>query len=153
MQFEQPCRLLCRCSSNMRADTYLEHILPDNWRLRSQKADSLALHQTPSRQKHCWTAQPFTQTSCMKRGCPACAGQAPGRCNSLQALYPDIAAEWDHSKNNGQPSNHPASSHHLAWWSSLQHGSWQQTIDSHTQLIHQRTARQQRFQQRQISAL
>ena len=42
------------------------------------------------------------------------------RCNSLQSLYPDTAAEWDYSRNQGQLSGYTASSHYLAWWSSPQ---------------------------------
>ena len=46
--------------------------------------------------------------------------------NSMEAIY---SGEWDHP---GQPSADPASSHHLAWWSNTQRGSWQQSIGSCT---------------------
>ncbi|KAL3158563.1 hypothetical protein ABBQ38_010782 [Trebouxia sp. C0009 RCD-2024] len=73
--------------------------------------------------------------------CPFCAGRAAFRCKSLQAFYPDTAAEWDYSTNQDQPSDYSASSHHMAWWSSPQRGSWQQSIHSRTSQIHQKTAR------------
>ncbi|KAL3152655.1 hypothetical protein ABBQ38_012253 [Trebouxia sp. C0009 RCD-2024] len=83
-------------------------------------------------QEHSWSAQPFQRTSRLKTGCPFCAGKVACECNSLQGLYPDTAAEWNYSKNQGQPSDHTAGSHHLAWWSTPHCGSWQQTINSRT---------------------
>ena len=68
---------------------------------------------------------------------------------TLEARYPDTAAEWDRSKNKGRPSDYPASSSCLAWWSSCQRRTWQQTINSRAYAVHQRTARLQRSQQRQ----
>ncbi|KAL3155951.1 hypothetical protein ABBQ32_012944 [Trebouxia sp. C0010 RCD-2024] len=52
--------------------------------------------------------------------------------DSLMALYPDTAADWDYSKNQGRPSDFTASSEYLAWWSSPQRGSWQQIVQSCT---------------------
>ena len=93
---------------------------------------------------------PYHRTGRRQSGCPFCAGQAACTCNSLQALYPDIAAQWDYSKNEGQPSDFPGSSSYLAWWSSPQRGSWQQFIKSRTSQEQQRTARHLlRLQQRQ----
>ena len=84
-----------------------------------------------------------------KTGCPRCAGQASCKCNSLQALYPDIAAEWDYAKNEGQPSDCTASSHHLFWWFSSKRGSWQQAIYSCSEGLRSKPARLKRIQQRQ----
>ena len=66
--------------------------------------------------------------------------QVAGRCISLQALYPDIAAEWHHNRYEGQPSDCPASPKHLAWWSIPQRGSWQQVITSRPVVAFQRAA-------------
>ena len=120
-----------------------------NTRLRSAKQIDWLCTKCPAGQEHSWSAMPFNRTDHSKSGCPFCAGKAACKCNSLQALYPAIAAEWDYSKNQGQPSKYPASSHYLAWWSSSQRGSWQQTINSRTNAVHQRSARLQRVQQRQ----
>ena len=100
-------------------------------------------------QKHRWSSQPYHRTGKSKTGCPVCAGKVACRCNSLQALYPDMAAEWDHHKNEGQPSDYSASSGHLAWWCNPQRGSWQQTITSRTDMVYKRTRRLQRVQHRE----
>ena len=126
---------------------------PHNTRLRSAKQIDWLCTQCPAGQQHSWSTKPYQRTSHNKSGCPFCAGQSACRCNSLQALYPAIAAEWDYSKNTSQPSDYPASSNYLAWWSSPQRGSWQQTIHSRTNGVHQRTARPQRVQQRQDALL
>ena len=125
---------------------------PNNTTLRSAKQIWWLCTKCAVGQHHSWSARPYTRTSYRRRGCPFCAGKLACKCNSLQALYPDTAAEWDHGKNQGQPSEYTASSHHLAWWSSPQGGSWQQTINSRTSGEQQKTARLQRIQQQQSSA-
>ena len=92
-------------------------------------------------QKHRWSASLNSRAGRTKPGCPFCAGKAACKCNSLQALYPDIAAEWDYAKNNCQPSDHTASTAYVAWWFSPQRGSWQQSIDSRTGNVRQQSAR------------
>ena len=124
---------------------------PHNTRLRSHKKIDWLCTKCPAGQEHRWSAQPRHRTSHHKTGCPVCAGKAACKCNSLQALYPAIAAEWDYSKNKGQPSGYPASSNYLAWWSSPQRGSWQQTITSRTYTVYQRTAGPRRVQERQAA--
>ncbi|KAL3147773.1 hypothetical protein ABBQ32_002507 [Trebouxia sp. C0010 RCD-2024] len=103
---------------------------PDNTRLRSGKKVFWLCTHCPAGQEHSWPAMPGQRTTGSMSGCPFCAGQAACTCNSLQALYPDIAAKWDHSKNAGLPSDFTGSSSHLAWWSSPQRARWQQSIHS-----------------------
>ena len=129
-----------------------ENNYPHNITLQSGKPIHWLCTKCPAGQKHSWSAQPCARTGQHKAGCPVCAGKVACRCNSLQALYPDTAAEWDHDKNEGQPSDYSASSKHLIWWSSPQRDSWQQTITSRTSTVHKRTARLQHVQQRQSSA-
>ena len=105
---------------------------PDKVTLQSHKQIFWLCTNCPAGQQHSWPAQPYQRTDRNKSGCPYCAGRATCRCNSLQALHPDIAAEWDHAKNQGQLSDYTASSHHVAWWFSPQRGSWQQAIDMRT---------------------
>ena len=130
----------------------VEHNYPHNTTLMSHKQIHWLCTKCPAGQTHRWSAKPYTRTRQRKAGCPACAGRAACRCNSLQALYPDTAAEWDDNKNKGQPSDYPASSHHLAWWRSPQRGSWQQIITSRASGIFQRTAKLRRIKQRQSFA-
>ena len=50
---------------------------------------------------HKWPAAPGTRTnpSVNFPGCPFCAGKKVSVTNSLEAKFPDIAAEWDHERN------------------------------------------------------
>ena len=105
---------------------------PCNTTMKSSKRIYWLCTKCPAGQQHSWSAQPSDRTKPARPGCPFCAGQAACKCNSLQALCPDVAAEWDYAKNQGQPSNYTASSHHLAWWVSPKRGTWQQTINSRT---------------------
>ncbi|KAL3158683.1 hypothetical protein ABBQ32_011425 [Trebouxia sp. C0010 RCD-2024] len=105
---------------------------PDSTKLKSNKYIFWLCDKCPAGQKHSWSARPAHRNSRNKTGCPFCSGKNACRCNSLQALYPDTAAEWDCIQNEGQPSDYPAGSTYLAWWSSPQRGSWQATIHSRT---------------------
>ncbi|KAL3130458.1 hypothetical protein ABBQ38_008279 [Trebouxia sp. C0009 RCD-2024] len=122
---------------------------PDKVRLKSHKQIFWLCAKCPVGQEHSWSAQPTSRTCRGKTGCPYCAGKAACRCNSLQALYPDIAAEWDHVRNKGQPSDHTAGTRYLAWWLSRQRGSWQQTVLARTYVIRKRFTRLKHSLQRQ----
>ena len=125
---------------------------PDKVTLRSAKKIFWLCTKCPAGQEHSWSAQPATRTGRIKRGCRFCAGKGACRCNSLQALHPDTAAEWDYTKNQGQPNDYPASSNFKAWWSSPQRASWQQSIGSRTSQVRQKSARLERIQQRHNSS-
>ena len=124
---------------------------PHNTRLHSCKQIFWLCNKCPRGQEHSWSAKPTDRSGKTKTGYPFCAGQAACRCNSLQALYPAIAAEWDYAKNQSQPSDHTAGSHDVAWWFSPQHGSWQQSINSRKTNV-QWSARSKRIQQGRDSA-
>ncbi|KAL3151038.1 hypothetical protein ABBQ38_012907 [Trebouxia sp. C0009 RCD-2024] len=125
---------------------------PDKVRLQSHKQIFWLCNRCPTGQEHSWSAQPSQRTTRGKTGCPYCAGKAACRCNSLQALYPDIAAEWDHVRNKGQPSHHTAGTRYLAWWFSIQRGSWQQTIHARTTSKKMRVAARKHKLRMQTSA-
>ncbi|KAL3138661.1 hypothetical protein ABBQ32_006419 [Trebouxia sp. C0010 RCD-2024] len=105
---------------------------PANTTLKSNKQIFWLCTKCPAGQQHSWAAPPHRRARRSKPGCPFCAGQAACKCNSLQALYPDVAAEWDCSKNTGQPCDYTARSHKVVWWCTPQCGSWPQTICSRT---------------------
>ena len=49
---------------------------------------------------HSWQARPCNQTSpTQPTGCPCCVGKKPCKCNSLETVCPDIAADFDVEKN------------------------------------------------------
>ena len=105
---------------------------PRNTTLRSGKQIYWLCTKCPAGQEHSWLAEPNNRTGHKQSGCPICAGHVACQCNSLQALFPDIAAEWDHGRNKSLPSDYTAQSHHLAWWYTPQCGSWQQRVDHRT---------------------
>ena len=126
---------------------------PGNTTLQSGKRIFWLCNKCPAGQQHSWPARPSSRTGRIKRGCPMCAGRKACRCNSLQALCPDVAAEWDCSKNKGQHSDYTVSSNRLAWWSRPQRGSWQQIIHCHTSKVLQRPAKLKRIQGTQAASV
>ena len=88
---------------------------PDKLRLRSHKQIFWLCTKCPVGQEHSWSARPLLKMGRSKTGCSFCVGHVACRCNSLQALYLDAAAEWDYSKNQGQPSVYTAGCNYLAW--------------------------------------
>ena len=130
----------------------LQGNFPHNTTLKSNKQIFWVCHSCPAGQEHSWPAAMCSRSSPPKPGCPVCAGKVACKCNSLQALYPDIAAEWDYAKNEGQPSNYTAGSSHEAWWFSPQQGSWQRSINSRITNVQSGPARQKRILQKQLLA-
>ena len=65
-------------------------------------------------------------------GCPCCFGSKVCTCNSLQTLFPDVAAEWDYTKNEGTPSDTTARTKDRVWWHNSKRGYFQATIVSRT---------------------
>ena len=66
---------------------------------------------------HSWRAALYSRTT-LGTGCPVCTGkQALAGENDLATLYPDIAAQWDETKNGTlRPSNVTADSNRRVWW-------------------------------------
>ncbi|KAL3147894.1 hypothetical protein ABBQ32_002610 [Trebouxia sp. C0010 RCD-2024] len=122
---------------------------PDNVTLGSRKQIFWLCTKCPVGQVHSWSATPNDRSGRRRSGCPVCAGMVACRCNSLQALYPDIAAEWDHSKNRSQLSKYTAGSGKRAWWFTTERGTWRQAIYARTLLQKSRMSRLKRIQQQQ----
>ncbi|KAL3150103.1 hypothetical protein ABBQ38_013442 [Trebouxia sp. C0009 RCD-2024] len=85
----------------------------------------------PRGQPHRWTAQPSNRIG-LGRGCPVCDGKQVCLCNSLESLYPSIAAEFDEDKNGFSPAEVMAQSHKKVWWRNAKRGSWRQTVNIRT---------------------
>jgi hypothetical protein len=62
-----------------------------------------------------WSAQIASRNS-NGRGCPNCAGKIANDSNSLSALHPRIAAEYDPALNTKPVTEILANSHKKAWW-------------------------------------
>ena len=52
-------------------------------------------------------------------------GLAVCKCNCLAVRFPEVAQDWDYSKNKATPGDHRGQSNKLAWWQSATRGSWQ----------------------------
>lgn len=81
-----------------------------------------------------WQASINHRTS-RNSGCPYCSGKRafPG-ITDLQTLYPSIAAEWDHEKNEKTPSEYTAHSHAKVFWRCKKcKTSWRAIIKNRTE--------------------
>ena len=109
---------------------------PDKITLGSNKQIFWLCPNCPAGQQHSYSAQPCMRTRRHRpSGCPQCAGHKACKCNSLGTHYPDLALQWDYSKNEGTPEDHTAHSVVVVWWLSEQGISWQQSIDERANLV------------------
>ena len=85
----------------------------------------------PKGQPHLFLATP---KSCLSHntGCPCCASKKACDCNSLQSLYPALAAEYDTSKNGVGPEQVLPGSDKMAFWKHATGHSWEQSPSQHT---------------------
>ncbi len=108
-------------------------VFPGEVTLGSGKKVHWVCHGCPQGLAHRWCVTPDHRFGGHRQnGCPCCTGNRVCKCNSLQSLCPNTAAEWDHVKNTGKPDDYTASSAYMAWWSTSLRGSWQQTIRGRT---------------------
>ena len=108
---------------------------PCKLRCRSHTKAHWVCHKCPVGQPHKWQAAVGSMYTCMSHGtsgCPCCKGVQACKCNSLQSLFPWVAAEWDYKLNTGTPADVAASSHKRVWWWSSRRGHWKAMIDDRT---------------------
>ncbi|KAL3144783.1 hypothetical protein ABBQ38_001896 [Trebouxia sp. C0009 RCD-2024] len=108
-----------------------EGIFPHKVTLGSNKLVQWICSCCPRGQPHRWTATPANRIS-NGTGCAVCAGHQACVCNSLESLFPSIAAELDVGENSFAPSEVTAMSAKEVWWRNAERGSWKQTINSRT---------------------
>ena len=99
-------------------------------RCRSSKVCNWICHCCPKGRPHRWQAPAYKV--CLGSGCSCCSGHRACICNSLQSLFPEVAAEWDLGRNPGTPADYPAGSGSKVWWYSDKRGSFQSTIKNRT---------------------
>ena len=81
---------------------------PDVITVGSDQKANFICDECPKLQPHTWTA---TVRSVFRgRRCPCCSGHKVCKCNSLQTLRPDLAAEWCYALNEGTPDDYTAQS-------------------------------------------
>ena len=125
---------------------------PSKLRCRSNKKAHWVCHKCPVGQPHKWQAAVGDMYRSMSRGtsgCPCCVGQQACKCNSLQSLFPEVAAEWDYVHNEGTPAMYAALSNKKVWWCTSR-GHFQARIDERTSHW---TPRQNTSQVRQVHLL
>ena len=96
----------------------------------SRKKAYWICNKCPKGQPHRWQARIDLVTQGSR--CPCCAGKQACSCNSLQALHPTIAAEWDYTRNEGTPDDYPARSNKNVWWYNHWRGHFQSRISNRT---------------------
>ena len=105
-----------------------EDMSPDYITLGSNKLVHWVCSCCPRGQPHRWTAPPHSRIG-HGSGCPVCAGQQACVCNSVESLFPSVAAEFDVDKNGFAPSEIRARSNKEVWWRNAERGSWRQAVD------------------------
>ena len=108
---------------------------PGKLRCRSDKKAHWLCNNCPRGHPHRWQAtvsHMYTATSQGTSGCPCCEGLQACKCNSLQSLFPEVAAEWDYERNTGTPAKYAAQSHKKVWWYNSHRGPFKAGIQGRT---------------------
>ncbi|DBA66738.1 TPA: hypothetical protein ACH3X2_001887 [Trebouxia sp. C0005] len=63
----------------------------------------------------------------LNSGCPYCASKKACICNSLQSLYPALAAEYDTARNGGGPEQVLPRSRKAVFWKDASGHTWEQS--------------------------
>ena len=82
----------------------------------------------PKGQPHLFVASPRNRIG-LNRGCPYCASKKACICNSLQSLYPALAAEYDIARNGVGPEQVLSRSNKMVFWKDANGHTWEQTPD------------------------
>ena len=113
---------------------------PDRITLKSNKKVHWICSNCPRGQPHLYMASPNSRIS-SKSGCPYCNNKRACICNSLDSLYPALAAEWDTARNGVGPDQFLPGSQQLAYWRNAAGRSWEQSPDGRTNAQHMTTKR------------
>ncbi|KAL3145724.1 hypothetical protein ABBQ32_003255 [Trebouxia sp. C0010 RCD-2024] len=108
-----------------------EGFYPNHITLGSNKLVHWICSHCPRGQPHHWTAMPKNRIG-QGSGCAVCAGWQACVCNSLESLFPSVAAELDVDRNGFAPSEITAQSSKEVWWRNAERGSWRQSVSSRT---------------------
>ncbi|KAA6420550.1 MAG: hypothetical protein FRX49_09711 [Trebouxia sp. A1-2] len=94
----------------------------------------------PRGRAHLFVASPHNRIG-LNYGCPYCAGKKACICNSLQSLYPVLAAEYDTARNGDGPQQVLAGSAKMAFWKDATGHTWKQAVRQRTEPSQQRAKR------------
>ena len=85
----------------------------------------------PKGQPHLFVGSPKNRIG-NNRGCPYCASRKACICNSLQLLYPVLAAEYDIARNGLGPEQILPGSNQVAFWKDASGHTWEQSLANRT---------------------
>ena len=113
---------------------------PDRITLGSNKKIHWICRNCPRGQPHLYRASPDSRIR-RKTGCPYCSSVKACVCNSLQSLYPALAAEWDTARNGVGPDQTLPGSKKSAYWKNAEGHSWEQSPFGRTRLPQEKARR------------
>jgi len=99
---------------------------PDKITAGSKKMVHWKCNKCPKGQAHLFVASPQNRLG-NNNGCPYCASKKACICNSLQSLYPALAAEYDTARNGVGPEQVLPRSSKMAFWKDASGHTWEQT--------------------------
>ncbi|DBA66736.1 TPA: hypothetical protein ACH3X2_001885 [Trebouxia sp. C0005] len=99
---------------------------PDKITAGSNKMVHWICTKCPRALPHLFVATPRHRIG-VNSGCPYCASRKACICNSLQSLYPAVAAEYDTARNGGGPEQVLPGSHKMAFWKDASGHTWEQS--------------------------
>ena len=99
---------------------------PDKITAGSNKMVHWICTKCPEGQPHLFVAAVKNRIG-LNRGCPYCASRKACVCNSLQLLYPALAAEYDTAKNGVGPEQVLPRSQKLVFWKDANGHIWEQS--------------------------
>jgi len=128
---------------------------PDKITAGSHKMVHWICTKCPKGQSHLFVAAVKTRIG-LNQGCPYCASKKACICNSLQSLYPALAAEYDTARNGVGPEQVLPGSRKKAFWKDASGHTWEQSPFQRTEPIVksvQRAAIRSRLEQQACSDL
>ncbi len=94
----------------------------------------------PKGQPHLFVAPPRSRIG-INSGCPCCANKKACICNSLQSLYPALAAEYDTGRNSIGPEQVLSRSGKMVFWKDASGHTWEQSPANRTKPENDRSKR------------
>ncbi len=120
-QSQHPAMMDFDCERNRKAG-----LDPDNITAGSGKMVHWICPNCPKGQPHLFMANPADRIG-LNSGCPYCTSKKACICNSLQSLYPALAAEYDSAKNVTGPEQVLPGSPKKAFWKDASGHTWEQS--------------------------
>ena len=77
---------------------------------------------------HEYEAQLQSRINGKHAGCLYCSGQLPTKIDNLLSLFPDIASQWDHAKNEDSPDKFSPKNWSTVWWRCPRNHSYEAPI-------------------------